>query len=172
LLSVNQRNPLPLINLLGRCEYAERVNLVFFSMGADEAVKEAAKDFPGSIECHDYIPLAELHTVYRHADYLLNVSHINANMVPSKIFEYMSYGKPVISTFVSRGDSAQKYLERYSEGLCIDLNAPEEDNISAINAFLSACHPVVPFEEIQSRFRENTPEAFLSVFDGLAGKVC
>lgn len=169
LLSVKQRNPLPLVSLLNGCRYAERINLVFFSIGADEAVKEAAKSFRGSIVCHDYIPLRELHTVYRHADYLVNVSHINAGMVPSKIFEYMSFGKPVISSFVTKGDSAQKYLSRYPEGLCIDLNAPSEENVAALDSFLSAAHQPVPFAGVKALFKDNSPESFLSVFERACG---
>lgn len=169
LLSPLQRDPVPIIDLLARCDCAERINLVFFSMGADNALRQAARSFPGTICCHDYIPLEELHSVYRHADFLLNVSHINANMVPSKIFEYISFGKPVISTFVTDGDSAQKYLSRYSEGLCIDLKASREGNVSALNSFLSSEHRLVPFEEVAAEFRENSPESYLAVLDGLAG---
>lgn len=167
-LSVSQRNPLPIIDLLDQCDNAEKINIVFFSMGADDGLREAAKSFRGTIVCHDYIPLKELHTIYRHADYLLNVSHINANMVPSKIFEYMSYGKPVISTYVTDGDSAQKFLSRYSEGLCIDLKAQAETNVASLNSFLSAAHRSVPFDEVQRLFAENSPEAYLSVINEMA----
>ena len=165
LLSEYYRNALPIIKLLGQTEQASKINMLFFSRGEKEPVEAAARDFPGTIIYHDYIPLDELHTLYRHADYLLNVSHINANMVPSKIFEYMSYGKPVISTYVTDGDSAEKYVSRYSEGLCIDLKKADEDNVAALNKFLSKEHRPVPFEEVKEEFKENTPEKYLEVID-------
>ena len=56
-------------------------------MGADEILMEEAKDFKVRKVVHDYIPLNVLHTLYLHADYLLNISHVNPSMVPSKIFE-------------------------------------------------------------------------------------
>lgn len=163
------RNPLPIISLLGKCEMADRINIVFFSMGAMDIVNEAAINFKGSIIYHDYIPLNELHTIYRHADFLLNVSHINAKMTPSKIFEYMSYGKPIISTYVTDGDSAQNYISRYAEGICIDLKRTETENVALLNAFLGKEHRDVPFEEVKELFKENTPERFLEVIDDLIG---
>lgn len=165
LLSVTHRDPRPIIRLLNQTDYAKRINLLFFSMGANETLNEASKDFIGTIVVHDYIPLCELHTLYRHADYLLNVSHINPNMVPSKIFEYMSYGKPIISTFVSDGDAAEKYIKRYPEGLCIDLRHKEKDNIVLLNNFLLKEHKQIAFEAVKDMYKNNTPERFLEVIE-------
>ena len=167
LLSPLQRDPLPIIRLLNSCDFAFRINLVFFSMGAKEAIEAAAGTFKGRIVHHDYIPLEELHSVYRHADYLLNVSHINHNMVPSKIFEYMSFGKPVISTFVTDGDAAAGYLESYPESLCLDLKQEEEVNVAALNAFLSTEHKPVCYESVKRLFPGNVPDTYLKAMDDL-----
>lgn len=165
LLSEYYRDALPIIRLLGKTNYGASINLLFFSRGEKEAIEKESNSFEGSIVYHDYIPLSHLHTIYRHAEYLLNVSHINANMVPSKIFEYMSYGKPIISTYVTDGDSAMKYITRYAEGLCLDLKEPESVNISKLNAFISRVHKEVPFEEVKEHFKTNTPEVFLNAID-------
>ena len=165
LLSGTQRDPRPIISLLNKTDYAERINILFFSMGANEVLAETQKIFKGNIVIHDYIPLSELHTLYLHADYLLNISHVNPNMVPSKIFEYMSYGKPIISTFPSNGDAAQKYVDRYPEGLCIDVRCKETANVSALNAFLSKDHNPVPFDLVKEIFKGNTPERYLEVLN-------
>ncbi len=167
LLSEKYRDALPIIKLLAKTENATKINLLFFSRGEKEQVEAFAKDFPGGVTYLDYIPLAELHTIYRHADYLLNVSHVNANMVPSKIFEYMSYGKPIISTYVTDGDSAEKYVSRYKEGLCVDLKKSEAENVSMLNAYLKEHHDPVPFDEVKEQFRDNTPERFLEVIDNM-----
>ena len=165
LLSEYYRDALPIIRLLNQCEYAEKINMIFFSRGEKEQIEKNAKDFKGTIVYNDYIPLSDLHSIYRQADYFLNVSHINANMVPSKIFEYMSYGRPIISTYVTDGDSAEKYLSRYPEALCIDLKKCDEDNIIALNVFFQREHRIVPFEEVKAKFMNNTPEKYLEVID-------
>lgn len=167
LLSNKYRDPIPIIQLFNKCEKADKLNLVFFSMGANDALQEASKTFKGNIVCHNYIPLEELHSIYRHADYLLNVSHVNANMVPSKIFEYMSFGRPIISTFVTDGDAAQKYVVRYPEGLCIDLKDDEITNVDCINKFLEIAHKVIPFDVVYDLFKDNTPERYLETIDSI-----
>ena len=167
LLSEQYRDALPIIRLLNQCEVAEKINFVFFSRGEKETVEAEAKNFKGTIVYHDYIPLAELHTIYRHADYLLNVSHINANMVPSKIFEYMSYGKPIISTYVTDGDAAKRYISKYPESVCLDLKSSYEDNLTALNGFLNKTHHFVSFEKVIELFPENTPERYMEVIEQL-----
>lgn len=169
-LSVSERNPLPIIDLLNKSKVAEHINLIFFSIGAKEVIENASKRFRGSIIYHDYIPLVELHTIYNHADYLLNISHINPNMVPSKIFEYMSYGKPIISTFVSEGDAAAKCIKRYPEGLCVDLMRDENENVENLNTFFESLHNPVSFDFIKKTFSCNTPEAYLELIDGICKK--
>lgn len=170
LLSEYYRDARPIIRLLNQCEEVERINIVFFSRGEKEAIEDEAENFKGTIVCHDYIPLSELHTIYRHADYLLNVSHINAKMVPSKIFEYMSYGQPIISTYVSDGDSAETYLSKYPEKLCIDIKKSEQENVALLNAFLRKKHTSVQFECVWELFKENTPETYLDVIDRIMSK--
>lgn len=167
LLSQHYRDALPIIRLLNLCDCAERINLVFFSRGEKEQVELEAKNFRGTVVYHDYICLSELHTMYHHADYLLNVSHINANMVPSKIFEYMSYGKPIISTYVTDGDAAKRYISKYPESVCLDLKSSYEDNLTALNGFLNKTHHFVSFEKVIELFPENTPERYMEVIEQL-----
>jgi glycosyltransferase involved in cell wall biosynthesis len=162
-LATKQRNPLPIIRLLNQCRKAERINLVFFSKGAEDALNAAIKEFKGTIIRHDYIPIRELHTIYRHSDYLLNISHINPNMVPSKLFEYISYGKPIISAFVTDGDAAQRCISRYPDGISVDLKKEEKDNIALLDDFFGKNHEKVPFHTVKESFKESTPESYLEL---------
>lgn len=167
LLSQHYRDALPIIRLLNLCDCAERINLVFFSRGQKEQVEQEAKNFRGTVVYHDYIPLSELHTMYRHADYLLNVSHINANMVPSKIFEYMSYGKPIISTYITEGDSAAMFVRQYPEGICVDLKMSDKENLMNLNNFFNREHKSVSFEIVKKKFEEETPEKYFEVINNV-----
>ena len=86
-------------------------------------------------------------------------------MVPSKIFEYMSFGKPIISTFITDGDAAQKYVTRYPEGLCVDLKNDDATNVESINVFLKKRHKDVSFDIVSDLFKDNTPEKYLATID-------
>ena len=161
-LSLLQRNPIPVIELLNKCDAADRMNFIFFSAG-DARSKLEGLNIQGSISYHDYIPIKYLHTIYRHADFLLNISHINAKMVPSKLFEYMSYGKPILSFYKTEGDSAKIILNHYSEGISIDLNRNKDENLPILNSFIGTDHKLVSFDVVKELYFDNTPEAYLNL---------
>lgn len=164
LIGAPQRDPLVFLNMLNRQKNAERINIIFFCKGVPISEQNKWKEaFKGHIYIHDYIPLPELHTIYRYADYLLNISDINANMTPSKIFEYMSYGKPIISTYITEGDAAKQYLDKYPEALIIDQKEDFHSNLYKLDTFLSSKHIPVPFETVQNTFPINTPEKFVEI---------
>ena len=77
----------------------------------------------------------------------------------------MSYGKPIISTYPSDGDAAQKYVSHYPEGLCLDVRQDKDINIASLNASLSRIHVLGDFDKVKSMFKDNTPECFLEVVD-------
>ena len=98
------------------------------------------------------------------ADVLLNIGNCNPNMTPSKIFEYMSFGKPIISTMPISEEPSRQYLERYPLSLLLyenDANA----NQTALNIsrFISDCTgKVINQKLIKDTFYQNTPDAFAS----------
>lgn len=169
LLGIPNRDPSYFIHTLNQTSIAERINLLFFSKGiAIAEQKRLCASFKGRIVFHEYIPLNELYTIYRHSDYLLNISHVNANMTPSKIFEYMSYGKPIISTFSTEGDAAKRYLDKYPESLVINQNDTDNYNISRIENFLTSKHDIVEFARVQELFPLNTPRRFVDIIRELS----
>lgn len=168
ILTIPTRDPLPIIKLFNNSSFVEGVNLIFFCAGNAKDVLVKAKDsFKGKISINDYIPLNELHTVYKYSNFLLNISDINANMTPSKIFEYMSYGKPIISFYLTEGDAAKKYLDNYSQSICINLNESDSFNVNMIDAFMSSKHEDLPFEYVKEAFSNNTPECYLRYIKGI-----
>lgn len=94
------------------------------------------------------------------SDILVNIGNEMTNQVPSKIFEYISYGKPIINICKNRNCPTLKYLERYP----LALNLYEEDDIfdeqvSRLNDFILNNHKKnVSESEILSVFKECTPE--------------
>lgn len=75
------------------------------------------------------------------ADILINIGNSIPEMVPSKIFEYMSMGKSIISTYKVLDDSCIKYLHYYKNSLCLNENAEMLDN----------CNKLVEFVENQAK---------------------
>lgn len=152
----------PILDVLNNYNQAKKLNVVFFSKGVTYKDETYWRDnFKGNITFHGYIPLPELHTIYRHADFLLNISSINPNLIPSKIFEYMSFGKPIISAFQTDGDAAKRYLEKYPEACVIDLKMDMQHKVDATSGFLELDHEAVSFNEVARIYSDNTPGSYV-----------
>ena len=103
------------------------------------------------------------------ADFLLNIGSSNSCMIPCKIFEYMSTGKPIISTRPIEDEPSLPYLSRY--GGCLILDEREEDitaNVEVLKRFLKQYKGwKADINAVQRAFQENTPTAFVDNVDRL-----
>lgn len=108
----------------------------------------------------DRKPLDEVRRDLASADILVNIGNRMLNQVPSKIFEYISYGKPIINICKNRNCPTLPYFEKYPYA----LNLFEEDEIfeeqvSLLNEFiLNNYQKRMPPDEISRVFETCTPQ--------------
>ena len=96
------------------------------------------------------------------ADVLVNIGNRVSTMVPSKIFEYMSYGKPIVSTKDIDDEPSAKYLSQYPLALILSSESSAEMNAEKLSKFLStSLDKKVEFESLEKGMYLNTPEAFI-----------
>ena len=112
------------------------------------------------------------------ADFLVNIGNNLQNMVPSKIFEYMSYKKPIISTYKVDNDPCLKPLESYGLFLALDERIRVDDNVILLENYIRENRKSAisedHFEELSKRggaLYNNTPEAFADFIDSLSQEV-
>lgn len=84
------------------------------------------------------LPLNESLDAMCHADILINLGNKTINQTPSKVFDYIGTGKPIINFYSLSDDTSKYYLQDYPS----KLNVYERDellneNIKAINNFVS-----------------------------------
>ena len=93
---------------------------------------------------------------------LLNIGNSNMHMTPSKIFEYMSFGKPIISTMPIMNEPSKIYLDKYTCKLFLyEWEEEYESAASDLTDFLSnAKNTKVDVEYLKQIFCLNTPRAF------------
>lgn len=82
------------------------------------------------------LPHGQVVNLLKEADYLLNIGNNLTNMVPCKIFEYMSYQKPIISTYRLDEDTCYPYMRTYGNSILIDERLDIERNANLLNSFL------------------------------------
>jgi len=118
------------------------------------------------------VPYDRAQDILRECDFFVNLGNVNPNLVPSKIFEYMSYGKPIISTFNSAEDSSLPYLHKYPVVCLIDEHDDNIKNAAGIlTEFIKEHRETrVSYESIAELFYNNTPVAFRDLLLKICGE--
>lgn len=103
------------------------------------------------------------------ADILLNIGNTNSNMTPSKIFEYMSFAKPIISTCAIKGDSAERYLKKYPAALLLDeTSADFAAEAEKTEKFIDKAKYIkFDYDELKKIYYHNTPQAVVDLLGKL-----
>lgn len=106
---------------------------------------------------HGYIDYLEVVDLLKKADFLLNVSnYLTYDMIPSKIFQLFSTGKPVLNFVSNKKDRAVPYFEKY--GYAINIKTYAEFDVEqeeTLVDFIKDAKNKKPAGE--SCFVENTP---------------
>lgn len=76
-------------------------------------------------------------------------------MAPSKIYEYMSTGKPIIHTYTWEKDPCIEPLMKYGNALL--LNEKEEVDVNSICKFIEDSY-IIPYSDVKAKFMSATPE--------------
>ena len=90
----------------------------FYSSGAEaESLKVHPLCKAGKIAVHGYVDHDELMRIYDRADVLLSIK--TSDQISAKIFEYMTYGKPVLHISSCKKDPDIHYVEQYAKGFAL-----------------------------------------------------
>ena len=100
------------------------------------------------------------------ADVLLSIGNNLDCMIPCKIFEYMSTGKPILATYKRETDPSISYYTYYKKSLLLDEKMPIEKAVTKINIFLGSIYEV-NHEVSADALYENTPAAFCNYIETL-----
>ena len=135
-------------------------------------------EFVGNIDCIDDFSDLKVHMGERliftgfmdhdkleekiaESDILLNIGNLIPNMVPSKIFEYMSYLKPIISTYDISNEPSATYLRQYPLALLLSKDTAPKENAEKIAQFIHEIHNTqLDYATLEKQFYLNTPKAF------------
>ena len=157
------RDPRPAIALFNEVAKDPEIEVRFAGHLEDLSEEEL---FPksGKIQYLGKLTGDDLAKNYAETDVLINIGNSVDNQMPSKIFEYISTGKPIINIYKSQECPTLKYLTRYP----LALNLSEEDlktdllnKAAEVRTFIKTNSARrVPAEEIRKTFEANTFESF------------
>lgn len=113
------RNPAFTIDLFRRLP--ERINLKLYGVTQKELERLFSISLlPNNVACCGLVSVEEAEKAMQNADILINIGNIMMNQVPSKLFSYISTGKPILNICVNQDCPSKKYLEQYPYALSIN----------------------------------------------------
>lgn len=109
------------------------------------AEKENMREFldigeiASNISFYGRLPLKEAQRYMEQSDVLVNIGNIMTNQVPSKIFEYISQGKPIVNVCVNHNCPSLPYLEKYPYVLNLFEGEDTDKQVQKLKGFIREC---------------------------------
>lgn len=160
----NIRNPKYMLEIFKRLNIKNCTLTIIGTNTCPDIIRKAQEESTkNKINVISSIPHEEAKVVLKNADILINIGNNISSMVPSKIFEYMSFGKPIISTFPIDDEPSIPYLKNYPLSLLLkeDWNQLDEDVLKVENFIKSCKGEKVDFNKLKRLMHNNTPQAFV-----------
>lgn len=156
------RTPYYLIDLIEALQMCIDVQFDFFTHGEfDEFLKQKEKELHRRIVFNGYIDKSEIDNKIMQADYLLNIGNCypqKTGAVPSKLFAYISSGKPIIHISPNEFDTSLPYLEKCDNALIIKQEDSFEFNVQKLKKYLEDNNiRRQKWNEIENNYIQNTP---------------
>lgn len=134
-------------------------SLHFYSNGdCQNLVQSYANDSNNRIKYSGLVSHDELISIYQNADILVSIGSKRPDMLPSKIFEYMTIGKKIIHVVKGDGDVCVEHYNKYPQALIIDEREEISKSVQKVSDFIKLKEVSVDLEELHKSFVENTPE--------------
>lgn len=149
------RDPQYLFDLVDKMN---RPDITLYMVGvAEDEIKNLR--LSGNIVFTGLLPISQLKEYYDKADFFINLGNEMTNQVPSKLFEYISSGKPIINICKNSNCPTLNYLSKYPLAISIIENEKSINNSAEIlSEFLNANNGILlSAEQIEHNFYSSTP---------------
>lgn len=137
-------------------ESGEKIRVYFLGTSTSRDMHTFCAKYPDNIIHHEAVSFDRAFATMEKADFLLNLSNTLDNMVPSKIFDYFSMGKPVVNVQKIKNCPSREYFDRYPLSFTFEDFAGEQYGLAE---FLhNAKNKTINFETVKELFRDATIE--------------
>lgn len=149
------RNPYCACSVLTELSNKLPIRVDFYGAGdAVNVVKFFEHKTDGLIKHHGMQDHDRVEKELFEADVLLSIGNNNSPMMPSKIYEYMALGKPIVHFYSWDQDPCLVPLRIYKNSFL--MKSDDKSHIEDLSLFLSNSY-TIPFEEVEALFSSSTP---------------
>ena len=140
------RNPKKMFEFFEKTD--SEINLTTIGDGCSEIVSQFQDLLGKRYNKISRVPYSQCQELLNNSDILINLGNTVTNQVPSKVFEYIASGKPIVNFYFNDNDSSLFYLKKYSLCLNINVNHYNQNEINLFNEFCKKnAGKVISFEE-------------------------
>ncbi|MDK0642602.1 glycosyltransferase [Clostridium perfringens] len=140
-------------------------NLIIMGGGdCNDIIEEACRKQPNNIKFLGMQPHKIANEYISSASVLLSIGNSESPMAPSKIYEYMATGKPIIHFYSWDNDPCLEPLRKYGNSILVK----ENDNINKINIVNFLKHTnVLDYEKVRKTFITSTSEYTAKIIENV-----
>ena len=170
-ISYPRRNPIPLLKIFSLV--CKKVDLKLFFVGDCsnvEIFQPYIEESNGRICLLGQKTHEEVLQLEKESDFLINIGNNNPYTIPSKIFEYMRFGKPISSTYSIDEEPSLVYLKKYGYTCFIDERTDIKTSAEHLINFIKSNENInIPEGFCQKTFYDSTPKAFVDTIKKILG---
>ncbi|MGL6115403.1 MAG: glycosyltransferase [Cetobacterium sp.] len=164
-LSKKYRNPDIFLNIMSKIKLNIKLDIYGDNKFLDEEIKQKKLNNVFNI---GMISHEEVIKQIEKANILLSIGNKGTNQLPSKIFEYMSYQKPIIHVFFDENDAALNYLKKYPLIILINANDSLEKQIKILEEKIVELEEKnIDLKNLVNIFYENTAIPFSNILENI-----
>jgi glycosyltransferase involved in cell wall biosynthesis len=153
------RSPEYLLQVFQRAVQIEpRLQMHFMGNSSSKVLDKAIAEKDKNVFYHGRKTFEEAESVMRQADVLVNIGNTFRNMMPSKILDYLSTGKPILNICKFADCPTLRFTEKYPLALnLLESDEPEQAAQKLVQFARENRGKQIPFATIEAMYRECTP---------------
>lgn len=142
------------------------VELNLYTVGnCSQIIRKYKQRQPLKIIDHGSVSKSDADAALRSANILINIGEKTGKQISSKVFEYMSLGKPIVHIAYVEGDVMSHILEKYPLKLIIYIGDSFEGNLLKLESYLNEVkNKSLPFGIVSKVYPEALPATTASLF--------
>lgn len=134
-LYANLREPFHMLDFFSKTDLNYILDMYFFAEeNINLKLKLYKKNMGDKLNLFKNATKNECQKALEEADFILNIGNNVPNQLPSKIYEAIQYGKPIVNFYCIKNDTSKMTLDKYP--LAISIKLPNERNQ---NKFVKFC---------------------------------
>lgn len=164
----NLRSPIGALDILLNLVNID-TQIEFYTQGGyEEYLKKMSKK--DNFSSYGFINHELLLEKIEKMDILVSIGNSHSDMIPSKTFEYISTGKPIIHFYDNDKDASIPYLEKYGNCLLVDTRNTQKSNIKKVELYLGEKPCRIDMTLKSKAFEMNSPQYTTNILLSLLKK--